>query len=43
MKIVEEKTDAIRDFVERMRTWVENYEIKRDLLGRLRKEFARDS
>ena len=41
--VVQDKTDAILTFVEKMRMWVANYEIKRDFLGGLRKEFVADS
>ena len=41
--LVQDKTDAIRTYIEKMRTWLFNYEVKRDFLGGLRKEFAADS
>lgn len=38
-----EKTTAIRHFVEMMQKWVQNFEIKEDTLVSLRKEFAFDA
>ena len=43
MVIFHDKTDAIITYIEKMRQWVANYEIKRDFLGFMRKEFAADS
>ena len=43
MRVTREKTVAIRKFVNLMQKWVSNFDIKKDTLLDLRKQFVVDS
>jgi hypothetical protein len=42
-KLSEFKTKCIREFVERMKKWLNNWELKQEYLVNLRSEFVIDS
>ena len=41
--MVRKKTDCINTFIKKLEKWVNNYEVKQEFLGNLRKEFVVNS